>query len=101
MMTKTFASVVLAAAVVLAPSLGLAQETGGTTGKVNSVDATKHVVNLTHGPIATLGWPGMTMDFGVAPSIDLGTVKAGDSVAFTVVKSANGAWVVDSIKPAR
>ena len=100
-MTKIFASIALAAVVALAPSIGFAQDKGGTTGKVNKVDAAKHVVNLTHGPIAALGWPGMTMDFGVAPNVDLGAVKAGDSVAFTVVKSADGAWVVNSIKPAK
>jgi len=100
-MTRTFASLALAAAVALAPTLGLAQDKGGTTGKVNSVDAAKHVVNLTHGPIAALGWPGMTMDFGVAPNIDLGAVKVGDTIAFTVTKTGNGSWEVDSIKSAK
>lgn len=100
-MTKTFAAIAFAAALALMPSLGLAQDKGGTTGRVNRVDAAKHVVNLTHGPIATLGWPGMTMDFGVAPNVDLGEVKAGDEVAFTVVKTADGAWVVDSVRSAK
>jgi hypothetical protein len=41
------------------------------TGTVNSVDASGHKINLTHGPIPALGWPGMTMDFAVAPAVDL------------------------------
>lgn len=72
-----------------------------TMGKVNSVDAHKHVINLTHGPIPALGWPAMTMDFGVAPAVDLGAVKPGDAVAFTVGKDAKGKYLIDSVKPAR
>lgn len=98
-MIRTFTAFALAAAVALTPSLGLAQDKGGTTGKVNRVDPAKHVINLTHGPIAAIGWPAMTMDFGVAPSIDLKPFKVGDTVAFTVAKSAGGVWLIDKIEP--
>lgn len=84
----------LAAALIATPAIVLAADT--TTGKVNKVDAAKHVVNLTHGPIASLGWPGMTMDFGVAPTVDLSTLKVGDTVSFSVGK-ANGVYVIDSL----
>ncbi|MBP0651882.1 copper-binding protein, partial [Mycobacterium tuberculosis] len=76
----TAAFLVAAPIVVAAPVAAIAAE-AATTGKVNAVDAAKHVVNLTHGPIASLGWPAMTMDFGVAPAIDLSTLKPGDSVS--------------------
>ena len=72
----------------------------GTTGTVNTVDAAKHTVNLTHGPIPALGWPGMTMDFGTAPSIDLSKLKPGDAVAFTVSKTPGGGYLIDTLKPA-
>lgn len=80
---------------------GHAMASPGTTGKVNAVDPVKYVINLTHGPIAALGWPGMTMDFGVLPSVDLSKVKTGDTVAFTVSKDARGAFVIDSVKTAK
>ena len=41
------------------------------TGTVNSVDPAQHKVNLSHSPIPEIGWPAMTMDFPVAPSVDL------------------------------
>lgn len=84
----------LAAALIAAPAIAFAAD--ATTGKVNKVDAGKHVVNLTHGPIASLGWPAMTMDFGVAPTVDLSAVKVGDTVSFTVGK-ANGVYLIDTL----
>lgn len=92
----TFASRLLAAALVVLPSVALAAD--GTTGKVNKVDAAGHIVNLTHGPIASLNWPGMTMDFAVDAAVDLTAVKPGDSVTFTVIKGGKGFYVIDSLK---
>jgi Cu/Ag efflux protein CusF len=43
-------------------------------GTVNSVDAAAHTINVSHGSIPTIGRPAMTMDFAVAPSVDLQTV---------------------------
>jgi len=73
----------------------------GTTGTVNAVDAKAHTVNLSHGAIEALGWPAMTMDFGVGPAIDLASLKVGDRVAFTVAKTADGGYLIDSLKPAK
>ena len=58
-------------------------------------------LNLTHGPIDALGWPGMTMDFAVLPSIDLGALKAGETIAFTVAQTPEGTYAVDSVTPAK
>ncbi|SMH61555.1 copper-binding protein [Azospirillum agricola] len=84
-----------------APVQTAAERSTSTTGTVNGVDARKRVINLTHGPIPALGWPAMTMAFGVAMSVDLGAVKPGDTVVFTVGKDARGTYLVDSMKPAR
>ena len=73
----------------------------GTTGTVNAVDAAKHTVNLTHGPIMALGWPGMTMDFATAPSLDISKLKPGDTVAFTLSKAADGTYLIDTMKSAK
>jgi len=70
------------------------------TGTVNSVDASGHKINLTHGPIPALGWPGMTMDFAVAPAVDLRALKPGTRVDFTLEQSDGGNYQIQSIKPA-
>lgn len=75
----------------------MAAPANGTTGKVNTVNAASRTINLTHGPIQALGWPAMTMDFGVAPSVDLVPVKVGDTIAFTVGKDAKGVYQIDSL----
>jgi Cu(I)/Ag(I) efflux system protein CusF len=70
------------------------------TGTVNSVDASGHKINLTHGPIPVLGWPGMTMDFAVAPAVDLRTLKPGTRVNFTIEQGDGGNYEIQSVKPA-
>jgi len=68
-------------------------------GVIHSVDAAGKKLNMTHGPVAALKWPGMTMDFGVAPGVDLGALKSGQKVTFTLSRGARG-YEIDSIKPA-
>ncbi len=70
------------------------------SGTVNSVDASGHKINLTHGPIAALGWPGMTMDFEVAPAVDLRTLQPGARVDFTIERGNGGNYEIQSVKPA-
>jgi Cu(I)/Ag(I) efflux system protein CusF len=69
------------------------------TGTVNSVDPTQHTVNLSHSPIPEIGWPGMTMDFPVAPSVDLKAIKPGTRVNFTIQQSG-GMYEIQAITPA-
>jgi plastocyanin/Cu/Ag efflux protein CusF len=68
------------------------------TGKINSIDAEKHTVNVTHQPIEALKWPGMTMDFPVAKDVDLSGFKAGDSVTFTLKTGDNNQYSVVGLK---
>lgn len=70
------------------------------TGTVNSVDAVQHKINLSHGPIPALGWPAMTMDFAVAPSVDLSRIKPGSRVNFSLEKGKGGMYEVQSVQPA-
>lgn len=70
------------------------------TGTVNSVDAVAHKVNVSHGPIPAIGFPAMTMDFAVAPSVDLQAVKPGSRVNFTVEQGEGGMYVIQSMTPA-
>ena len=70
------------------------------TGTVNSVDAAAHKVNVSHGPISTIGWPAMTMDFAVAPAVDLRAVQPGTRINFTIEQGQGGMYVIQSIAPA-
>ena len=69
------------------------------TAKVNSVDAAAHKVNLSHDPIPKIGWPSMTMDFAVAPSVDLNSVQPGTSIKFDMEQGQGGMYVIQSIAP--
>src|SRR5262249_51136845 len=70
------------------------------SGTVNSVDAAAHRLNVSHGPIPTIGWPAMTMDFAVAPSVDLHGVQPGTRINFTIEQGDGGMYVIQSITPA-
>ena len=50
-------------------------------GVVQSIDAAAKTITIAHGPVESLGWPGMTMTFQ-APGADLSAIKAGDEVDF-------------------
>src|SRR5262249_38521824 len=69
------------------------------TGTVNSVDAAQHKVNLSHQPIPEIGWPAMTMEFPVAPAVDLGAIKPGSRVNFTIEQVEGGMYEIKAIAP--
>ena len=70
------------------------------TGTVNSVDVAQRKINLSHNPIPSIGWPAMTMNFPVAPSVDLSRIKPGTRVNFSIEKGKNGMYEVQSVQPA-
>ncbi len=112
-------SLLIAAAFVLASATGataqMSHDTHGDThgsthdaaqsaasipgeGTVNAVDVDKGTVNITHEPIAAIGWPSMTMDFAVAEGIDLAALAAGAPVAFTLARGSDGIYMIDSLQ---
>lgn len=60
-----------------------AAKTAEGVGQIKSVDAKAGSVTLHHGPIASLGWPAMTMTFKAAPDA-LRAAKPGQTVKFTL-----------------
>ncbi|MDA8258133.1 MAG: copper-binding protein [Betaproteobacteria bacterium] len=70
-------------------------------GKINRIDAEAGTVNITHGPIKALNWPGMTMGFRVADKALLKGLKAGDEVDFDLAKASAGNYVVIRISPSK
>jgi len=99
-MNKLFSAAIVAA-FALSASAHQGHDHIQGTGTINSVDEAGHKVNLSHGPIPQVGWPAMTMDFAVAPSIDLKAVKPGLRVDFTLDKGPDGMFQIESLSPAK
>jgi len=70
-------------------------------GVVNKIDTQHNTINLTHGPIKSLGWSGMTMDFSVKDAAIMKHVKAGQKVDFEVLNEGPGKYFVTRIAPAK
>jgi Cu(I)/Ag(I) efflux system membrane fusion protein len=68
-------------------------------GKVESVDPKAGTVSIEHGPVATLKWPAMSMEFKAANSALLAALKPGSNVAFEFVERSPGDWVITAVRP--
>jgi Cu(I)/Ag(I) efflux system membrane fusion protein len=66
-------------------------------GTVKAVDRSGRVLRLAHGPVKELGWPPMTMDFGVADTLDLQAIEPGQGIHFMMRKSEDGRYVIDEV----
>jgi Cu(I)/Ag(I) efflux system membrane fusion protein len=55
-------------------------------------------VSITHGPIATLNWPGMTMDFTLANSSLAAGIKPGSAISFEIVERKPGEFVITKMQ---
>ena len=78
------------------PAKAVGQKTVSHTaqGKVMDVDAKAGTVSLEHGPVESLNWPTMTMDFKLANEALLKDLKPGASVDFEFVERGQGEWVI-------
>jgi len=64
---------------------------------VDSIDLKAGTLTLKHGPVPTLKWPAMTMEFTVANAALLAGLKPGQNVSFEFVERQPGEFVVTSI----
>jgi len=55
-------------------------------------------VSITHEPIASLGWPAMTMDFALANSALAAGIQPGSTVIFEIIERKAGEWVITQLK---
>jgi Cu(I)/Ag(I) efflux system periplasmic protein CusF len=69
-------------------------------GVVRKIDASNGRITLSHGPIANLDMPGMTMVFRVQSPTLLNSLKVGDAVKFHA-ENINGALTVTAIQAAK
>jgi len=70
------------------------------SGRVEEVDVKGGTASISHGAVASLRWPAMTMEFKTANDALLKVLKPGATVAFEFVERAPGEWVITSAKPA-
>lgn len=111
---KAISLAAIVAAIILAPAsaaaapaqadpLRLAQTQASKvhkgSGVVKSVNAHAGVVNLDHGPIASLGWGAMAMDFKVKDHNLLKDLKPGQKVEFDLVSEGPGRFFITRIVP--
>lgn len=66
-------------------------------GTLNSIN-TDGTVSITHEPILSLKWPGMTMDFTLANSSLAEGIKPGSAISFELVERAPGEFVITKLQ---
>jgi len=90
------------AATAAPPGVAAAPATVGhkAEGSVDAVDLKAGTVSLNHGPVASLRWPAMTMEFKAANSGLLSGLKRGQAVSFEFVERQPGEYLVTSISAA-
>lgn len=74
-----------------------APATHQATGVVKKVDAARGTVTLQHDPIASLGWPKMTMAFKVLDGRILSGLKPDAKIAFRIEKLGSD-YVITSVQ---
>ncbi|MBI4194374.1 MAG: efflux RND transporter periplasmic adaptor subunit [Betaproteobacteria bacterium] len=82
---------------------GTANASGQThkgDGTIRAVDLKAGSVTLEHGPIPTLRWPAMTMDFQVTDKALLKGMKPGQNVEFEFIPERPGEFVISRMAPA-
>lgn len=69
-------------------------------GSIEAIDFTHATVTLAHGPIESLKWPAMTMDFRFLEPTLLQSFKPGQKVIFEIAEESAGEYVIVRIQPA-
>jgi Cu(I)/Ag(I) efflux system membrane fusion protein len=68
-------------------------------GTVESLDVSAGSLMLAHGPVPSLKWPAMTMEFKAANGSLLAGLKPGARVAVEFVERQPGEWVITRVTP--
>jgi len=81
------------------PTSGVPARTHAAEGTVESVDPKAGSATIAHGSVASLNWPGMTMEFKVNDPAVLAAMKAGARIRFEFREQAPGEWTVVRAAP--
>jgi Cu/Ag efflux protein CusF len=60
------------------------------TGVVEKISIDNSIVRLSHDAIPAINWPSMTMDFAVAETVDINSLKKGQIIQFTLHRAEDG-----------
>ncbi len=73
---------------------------GGVTvpAMLNAISPDGDNVNVTHGPIPDIGWPAMTMDLGLGPDAEIGTLGPDDPVMMTLDRDEQGMYRIRELR---
>lgn len=74
-----------------------ATATHKASGKIEAVDPVAGTLKINHGPVATLNWPAMTMDFTVSDKALLNNLKSGQQIEFDFTERGSD-YVVTAIR---
>ncbi|MFX0543847.1 efflux RND transporter periplasmic adaptor subunit [Roseovarius sp. S1116L3] len=69
------------------------------TGTIDAVDAGARKATISHGPISEIGMPGMTMDFGLAKTLDTSSLVTGQDMILTFARPDGMTMVLDKAEP--
>ena len=69
-------------------------------GTVESIDAKQRTLSIAHGPVASLKWPGMTMEFKVRDAALLQGMQPGSKIRFEFTEQPPGEWLLIRATPA-
>jgi RND family efflux transporter MFP subunit len=68
-------------------------------GTIESFDPKTNTLSIAHGPVPSLKWPGMTMEFSLANSSLAAQARPGANISFEFVERKPGEYVVTRIEP--
>lgn len=67
-------------------------------GTLNAIDSANGSVTVSHGPVPSLNWPSMKMDFVLANPTLVEGVKPGTAIAIEFVERKPGEWVITALR---
>lgn len=66
-------------------------------GRIHKVMADRAMVNIKHEPMPEMNWPKMKMNFKVDKGVDLGSLKPGQMVDFTLLVDNDNNYIIKNI----
>lgn len=70
-------------------------------GRIDAVESTARTATITHGPIAEIGMPGMTMDFALADELDPASLASGAEMTLTFARPDGMTMVLSAAEAVR
>lgn len=68
-------------------------------GRIDDLDVKNATANIEHGPVDSLKWPAMTMEFKFANDTLLTGLQPGAAIDFEFVERGQGEWVITAVRP--